>query len=127
MFSQEDFVRLKMSNRDSGDFQVGDTVYNLRVSRASTSRFDRQGQSIWITVRTVTRSDALIPEFAIDENGDPYTGALTGAIEPNFDWSGSFVEGRPHGAFWSSWLGFRPGPNWLFEHGRSVSLPEEKK
>lgn len=124
MFSQEDFARLGMSQVDAGDFLVADVRYDLRLSHARTSRMGPDGRTIWIKVRTVTRGDALIPELAVDENGHPYSGELSGSIEPNFDWSGHFLDGRPHGAFHSTWMGFRPGPNWQFEHGTALPLPD---
>lgn len=69
-------------------------------------------------VRFEYKENFVIPILAMDEAGNPYTGKAEGAIGAA-DWSGFFVEGRPHGEFQIVWGGIR-SVKCRFEHGHRV-------
>ena len=60
----------------------------------------------------------VVPISANCANGSPFTGNAKGA-NGAADWSGPFVDGRPHGAFMIEWGGIRGG-HCMFENGRRV-------
>jgi hypothetical protein len=70
---------------------------------------------------------SVVPVFAADERGQPYTGKGYGSID-NADWRGQFVSGLPHGTFEVVW-GDRVLVCAEFNHGVRVDdwLPKGHK